>query len=286
MAKEPAANSVVTAPAIPESERPVVSSTGNRINLAELPHHDPDLLTAVDEVADNMEARIKSYQGVIARKRTEPGTDAMTVRAEMRQKYGIGAEESLSWKNNPQVTPWNQLQGNQSLDHWLASVPGARVVYHTTEDGKREPVKAGDAVLCAYDSAWDAAVERNVRAKERETFLRSVDEGLPEKGDMEIPDPMEGNYTIPRYREDAQQLSVMRTETLKELTASGMIGEYKSQPMDAVLTGLGVAKSEEIMARYRGESADARAARQNKTSVGYSKSLAENWPKAMAKAKK
>lgn len=228
-----------------EAAKSVPATPSRGIDLSKLPHHSPELLTAVDEVADNDEEVIKSLHSALTRRRTEPGTDAFTIHPEMRAKYGIGDKETLAWKLNPHINPWDRLHGNQNLDHWLSTVPGSRVVTYQ-EDGETNYVRAGDFILCAYDSRLDEA-HRRIKQAQQEEFLHNTHEG-----DMVIPDEHHGDFTIPRFRNTDGEIKAMHTNALRELKNSGMIGEWAGQDMDTVLSALGEAAVDEICARHRG----------------------------------
>lgn len=250
------------------TERLAVSSTGNRINLNELPHHDPEVLHAAEEAAEAREAAIGKHMQFFATKQANPEYDQLTVRPEMRRKYGVGDDVTLVWKRNPARNLWNNIQGNQSLDHWLASVPGGHVVTYKNEKGERTEVTSGDLILCGYDNVLDEAYQRHQRA-EQEKFLNSTQSG----GDFSV-ESRDAEFTIPRYRETQEELTAMREEALKELYSSGIIGEWAGQDMEIVLNALGDEKVERITNEHRGgyttilETAESIAAKADSASRG------------------
>lgn len=208
-----------------------------RIKERELPkHHDPETEFAIEHGPHQDEPQVKSTQGILAKARMQPGTDRLTVTPAMRQKYGIGENESVCWQRNPQVQAWAELTGNQSLDHWLNVMEG-EVVTYDAGNGKRERVKTGDLILCKYPSSIDAEF-KEIQQEKRDEYMINT---------------REGDYrNLPRYRQTQEELDAMRDEALSGLPMSGLIGEWQGQAAENVMHNLGKERVKEIMREYRG----------------------------------
>lgn len=228
----------------PTTSRPVVSSSGNSIKESELPaFHDKELeWTKTWGTADTEEEQIKSLKGVFGRESVAPGTDAMTVRPEMRKKYGVGDKTTLCWKLNPQVKQWGELTGNQSIDHWLAAVPGAHIVEYDAGNGKKSQVTNGDLILCGYPEVLDKAYTE-WQKEQQETLLHDTQGG----GDYKREEIGRG-----RFRDDPNELRAMRDEEHDSIIASGMIGQWTGQQLANVMNMLGSEKCKEIARESRG----------------------------------
>lgn len=211
----------------------------------------------------------------------EPGFDRFSLTQEERKQYGIKDNEDHAWIRNPRY--WEQHEMSDRAREWRAEAPrefagGRRVVM---ENGN--VITNGDLILVAKPKA-EREREEAAQARETENYLETL-----ESGDVaDIPRWKGSKTEIERYREQQHQDNVAR----------GLIGPTAGMDFDMVARQYGKDRIEKEMAFYRNggrhvdvnERTEAFQSRhteerapagRERTSVGYSRKVAENWPADM-----
>lgn len=202
--------------------------------------------------------------------------DQFSLKQRSREKYGILPHEDHGWIRNPKY--WEAHEMKDRADEWMSQEheDGTRRVILV--DGK--PVTNGDLILVAKPKE-EREREDAIAERETEEYLENIEGG--------------NLADIPRWRSDREAIEDLAHAQHRQNIAAGLIGPTAGMDFDVVARQYGRERMEKEMAFHRngGRHVDATPrqedfqARQEerggreRTSVGYNKKLAENWPADM-----
>lgn len=196
-----------------------------------------------------------------------------------RKQYGIHDHEDHAWIRNPKY--WEQHEMKNRADEFKrGTVAGLergkrRIIL---EDGQL--VTNGDLILVAKPKE-EREIEDAIAERETEEYLENIEGG--------------NLADIPRWRSDRDAVEDLARAQHRQNIQAGLIGPTAGMDFDVVARQYGRERMEKEMAFHRngGRHVDATPrqedfqARQEerggreRTSVGYSKKVAENWPADM-----